>query len=66
MSEWKKVSLEVPRVFYPVHAVNIEKGYEAIMSFDGVEWHELDRSSMSRGIGFYPTHWKELGLPPKP
>lgn len=60
MSDWEVAENFLPPNYKPVHAVNVHTKCEALMIFDGVEWHELERDHMVRGIGFYPTHWRHL------
>ena len=53
-----------PKHYKPIHAINVEHGYEAIVAHNGTEWECISFDSFPMGVGFYPTHWQPLPKPP--
>jgi hypothetical protein len=62
--KWFASAVILPPNWVPVYAIEEDKGWEARMYFDGIEWHELDKDSMSLGKGFYPDYWMRQPMMP--
>lgn len=61
---WRPIS-EAPKDGTRIIGCDATRRYVALGYFDAVgEFDQVDRQGGSMGMGFYPTHWRELPAPP--